>query len=161
PGHLAAGGQGGGLLADRRWLVAAQPGRPDVLPPGPGRGPGPDRLPRRRRGNLVDPAVLEGEASRSRQASPLHAPTGPGPYVELHLHTNYSLLDGASHPEELIARAVRFGYSALAITDHDNLFGAMVFARKCKENGLRAITGVELTLAEAPQAGPRHHLTLL
>jgi error-prone DNA polymerase len=90
----------------------------------------------------VDPALLNG-------------------YVELHLHTNYSLLDGASHPEELIERATALGYRALAVTDHDNLFGAMVFARHCKEASIQPITGVELTLAEDPWQGPRHHLTLL
>lgn len=87
-------------------------------------------------------------------------------YAELHLHTNYSLLDGASHPEELIQRAVELGYRSLAITDHDNLFGAMVFARLCAEYGLQAVTGVELTLAGDPPGmedlgEERHHLTLL
>jgi len=83
-------------------------------------------------------------------------------YAELHLHTNYSLLDGASHPEELIERASELGYRSLAITDHDNLFGAMVFARLCKETSIQPITGVELTLADDEQClGPRHHLTLL
>jgi error-prone DNA polymerase len=83
-------------------------------------------------------------------------------YAELHLHTNYSLLDGASHPEELIERASELGYRSLAITDHDNLFGAMVFARLCKEASIQPITGVELTLADDDQClGRRHHLTLL
>jgi len=83
-------------------------------------------------------------------------------YAELHLHTNYSLLDGASHPEELIERAKELGYRSLAITDHDNLFGAMVFARLCKEVSIQPITGVELTLAENDHCvGRRHHLTLL
>ncbi len=86
---------------------------------------------------------------------------GLSPYVELHLHTNYSLLDGASHPEELVGRAVELGYRALAITDHDNLFGAMAFARLCREASIQPITGVELTVAEDPWSGPRHHLTLL
>ncbi|MGH7776578.1 MAG: DNA polymerase III subunit alpha [Candidatus Dormibacterales bacterium] len=100
-------------------------------------------------------------------AAPGHpppAPAGPGSgpgYVELHLHTNYSLLDGASHPEEMIARASALGYRALAITDHDNLFGAMAFALACREHGLEPVTGLELTLAEDPGQGRRHHLTLL
>lgn len=81
-------------------------------------------------------------------------------YVELHLHTNYSLLDGASHPKELIGRAAEFGYRALACTDHDNLFGALEFARLCGEVGIKPITGAELTVS--PDGGStRHHLTLL
>ncbi len=83
------------------------------------------------------------------------------PYVELHLHTNYSLLEGASHPEELIDRAIELGYDALAISDHDNLYGAMAFAQACKARGIRPITGVELTVAEDPDQGSRDHLVLL
>lgn len=79
-------------------------------------------------------------------------------YVELHLHTNFSLLDGASHPDEIIEQAVKQGHRALALTDHDNLFGALAFARQCKDAGIRPITGVELTLDDE---GARHHLTLL
>ncbi len=82
-------------------------------------------------------------------------------YVELHAHSNYSLLDGASHPEELIQQAKALGHDTLALTDHDNLFGAMVFARACVNFGIRPITGVELTLAEDPERGQRHHLTML
>jgi error-prone DNA polymerase len=83
-------------------------------------------------------------------------------YVELHLHTSFSLLDGASDPEELIELAKEMGYAALAITDHDNLFGAMVFARRCKEASIKPLIGVELTLAgDDACLGPRHHLTLL
>jgi error-prone DNA polymerase len=87
------------------------------------------------------------------------------PYVELHLHTCWSLLDGASSVEELLEQAVHpdYAYPALAITDHDNLYGAMAFAQRCKEIGVRPITGVELTLAADAddEACPRHHLTLL
>ncbi|HEV2953425.1 MAG TPA: DNA polymerase III subunit alpha, partial [Candidatus Dormibacteraeota bacterium] len=82
-------------------------------------------------------------------------------YIELHLHTNFSFLDGASHPKELVDRAVALGYPALAITDHDNLFGAVEFAGLCRKVGIRPITGLELTLAKDPDHGPRHHLTLL
>ena len=82
-------------------------------------------------------------------------------YIELHLHTNYSLLDGASHPEELIEAAARMGYRALAITDHDNLHAAMIWAQACERHGIQPITGVELTIAEDPDHSPRHHLTLL
>ncbi len=85
-------------------------------------------------------------------------------YVELHCHSNFSLLDGASHPEELIDRAVELGYDTLALTDHDNLHGALAFAIACKKAGIRAITGIELTYAENPETSDetsRHHLTLL
>src|SRR5438105_4364459 len=50
-------------------------------------------------------------------------------FIELHLHTCYSFLEGASQPEELADRAAELGYAALAITDHDGLHGAMAFAQ--------------------------------
>jgi error-prone DNA polymerase len=77
-------------------------------------------------------------------------------YVELHLHTNYSLLEGASHPREMVERAAAYGYRALAITDRDNLYGALEFARLCREHGIQPIAGVELTVAEDPDAGTAH-----
>ena len=67
-------------------------------------------------------------------------------YVELHAHSAYSFLDGASQPEELAARAVELGYQALALTDHDGLYGSLEFAHAAKALGLRPITGCELTL---------------
>ncbi|GIK36979.1 MAG: error-prone DNA polymerase [Chloroflexota bacterium] len=76
-------------------------------------------------------------------------------YVELHCHSNYSLLDGASHPEELVARAVELGMPALALTDHDNVYGVVHFAQAAQAAGLRPIFGAELTLASG------YHLTLL
>ncbi|HUF76897.1 MAG TPA: PHP domain-containing protein, partial [Longimicrobiales bacterium] len=87
------------------------------------------------------------------------------PYVELHCHSGYSFLDGASHPEELVLRATELGYPALALTDHNGLYGSMEFARAAKEAGVQPITGAELTLRECftgveePEAG--HHVTLL
>ncbi len=72
----------------------------------------------------------------------------PSYTAELHLHTCYSFLEGASQPEELVERAAELGYRALAITDHDGLHGAMAFAQACAAANLRPITGVELTLSQ-------------
>ena len=69
-------------------------------------------------------------------------------YAELHCHSTYSFLDGASQPEELVLRAVELGLEALALTDHDNLCGALVFAQAARELGVRPITGAELTLRD-------------
>jgi len=69
------------------------------------------------------------------------------PYLELHCHSGFSFLDGASHPEELVLRALELGYPALALTDHNGLYGAMEFARAAHDHGLQPITGAEVTLA--------------
>jgi len=76
-------------------------------------------------------------------------------YVELHCHSAYSFLDGASHPEELAARAAELGYEALALTDHDGVYGSLEFAHAAKAFGVRPITGAEVTLSEGS------HVTLL
>ncbi len=67
-------------------------------------------------------------------------------YVELHCHSSYSFLDGASQPEELAARAAELGYEALALTDHDGVYGSLEFAHAAKALGVRPITGAEVTL---------------
>jgi error-prone DNA polymerase len=67
-------------------------------------------------------------------------------YVELHAHSAYSFLDGASQPEELAAKAAELGYPALALTDHDGVYGSLEFAHAAKHFGVRPITGAELTL---------------
>jgi len=67
-------------------------------------------------------------------------------YAELHCHSTFSLLDGASDPERLVERAVELGLSALALTDHDDLGGAVRFATAAKEAGLVGIIGAELTI---------------
>ena len=67
-------------------------------------------------------------------------------FVELHAHSAYSFLDGASQPEELAARAAELGYPALALTDHDGVYGSLEFAHAAKHLGVRPITGAELTL---------------
>ncbi|HJU47135.1 MAG TPA: PHP domain-containing protein, partial [Gaiellaceae bacterium] len=76
-------------------------------------------------------------------------------YVELHCHSAYSFLDGASHPEELAARAAELGYEALALTDHDGVYGSLEFAHAAKHLGVRPITGAEVTLTGGA------HVTLL
>jgi error-prone DNA polymerase len=76
-------------------------------------------------------------------------------YVELHCHSAYSFLDGASQPEELAARAAELGYGALALTDHDGVYGSLEFAHAAKAVGVRPITGAEVTI----EGGA--HVTLL
>jgi error-prone DNA polymerase len=76
-------------------------------------------------------------------------------YVELHAHSAYSFLDGASLPEELAVRAAELGYTALALTDHDGVYGSLEFAHAAKAVGLKPITGAEATLADGS------HVTLL
>src|SRR2546421_1246824 len=77
------------------------------------------------------------------------------PYVELHAHSAYSFLDGASLPEELAIRAAELGYPALALTDHDGVYGSLEFAHAAKAFGVRPISGAEVTLADGS------HVTLL
>ena len=67
-------------------------------------------------------------------------------YVELHAHSAYSFLDGASQPEELAARAAELGYEALALTDHDGVYGSLEFAHAAKHFGVRPITGAEVSI---------------
>jgi error-prone DNA polymerase len=79
----------------------------------------------------------------------------PAPYVELHAHSAYSFLDGASLPEELAARAAELGYDAFALTDHDGVYGSLEFAYAAKHLGVRPITGAEVTLSGVGLTEPR------
>lgn len=76
-------------------------------------------------------------------------------YIELHCHSNYSFLEGASWIHELLSRSAELGYSALAITDHNNLCGAMEFSKTAASFNIKSIIGVELTLFDGS------HITLL
>ncbi len=76
-------------------------------------------------------------------------------YVELHCHSAFSFLDGASLPDELVPTALQLGYGALALTDHNSVSGSMEFAVSARALGLRAIHGAEVDLADG------RHLTLL
>ena len=91
------------------------------------------------------------------------------PYVPLHCHTDYSLLDGAASVEKFVAKAVSLGLPALAITDHGNLFGALKFWKECKKKGIKPIVGCELYVAPGSRfektrtedEKTNHHLVLL
>src|SRR5688572_15530786 len=76
-------------------------------------------------------------------------------YAELHAHSAYSFLDGASMPDELVTAALERGHDALALTDHNSLAGSMEFAQAARGLGLRAIHGAEMDLDDG------RHLTLL
>ncbi len=71
---------------------------------------------------------------------------GAVPYAELHAHSHFSFLDGASSPEELAVEAARLGLEALALTDHGGFYGVVRFAQAAREVGLPTVFGVELTL---------------
>src|SRR5439155_18656508 len=77
------------------------------------------------------------------------------PYVELHAHSSYSFLDGASLPEELAVSAAELGSPPLPLTDHAGVYGSLEFALAAKHFGVRPVTGAELTLAD------RSHVTVL
>src|SRR5215204_1336520 len=76
-------------------------------------------------------------------------------YAELHAHSAFSFLDGASLPDELAGAAAELGYAAMALTDHNSVSGSMEFAQAAGALGLRAIHGAELDLDDG------RHLTLL
>ncbi|MGE5674285.1 MAG: DNA polymerase III subunit alpha [Mycobacterium leprae] len=87
-------------------------------------------------------------------------------FVHLHVHTEYSLLDGANRIEPLAARAAQLGMSALAMTDHGVLFGTIPFDKACRQHGVKPILGCELYVAPESRfiktGGERgYHLTVL
>src|SRR5580704_5052451 len=69
------------------------------------------------------------------------------PFVHLHCHTHYSLLDGANRIPDLVAKAKETGMNALAITDHGNLYGALEFYSEAKAQGINPILGYEAYIA--------------
>ena len=77
----------------------------------------------------------------------------PPAYAELHAWSNFTFLEGSSHPEELAAAAADLGLAGMALTDRDGLYGAVRFAKAARERKLPAICGVELTLDEPDPEG--------
>lgn len=82
-----------------------------------------------------------------RPVNSVGAPT-PAMYTELHAHSQYSFLDGASAPEVLAARAAELGMGALAVTDHQGLYGAVKHRVACAEAGIRPIYGAAVTMED-------------
>ncbi|HZE16993.1 MAG TPA: PHP domain-containing protein, partial [Mycobacterium sp.] len=86
-------------------------------------------------------------------------------YVELHCHSAFSFLDGASLPEHLVLEAQALGYPALALTDHNGLYGAVRFAEAAAELDVRTVFGAELSLGSAARTDepdpPGPHLLVL
>ena len=118
------------------------------LPPGPER----DRVGRRAGGSAQDDP-------------PPGADLPPGaelPWAELHCHSSYSFLDGASSPGELVAEARRLGLRALAVTDHDGMYGVAQFAQAAArvraeyKMDLATVFGAELSLSGARNGGTRN-----
>ena len=144
----AASGRAGGPL---RLSFTSQPGLPW------------DELQRRMSTpTVVDPLAHAdgGDAPGfSRKRAPLTPPTlvratGTVPYAELHCHSHYSFLDGASAPEDLVVEAARLGLTGVGITDHDGFYGAVRFSVAARELGMPSVYGVVLSLGPpAAQTG--------
>jgi error-prone DNA polymerase len=119
-----------------------KPGHRDVQHPGDG-GDSPAWTRHRDRYEAPQPGPERAEPGQPRV-----------PYAELHCHSNFSFLDGASHPEELVEEAARLGLDAIAITDHDGMYGVVRFAEAARELRVKTIFGAELSLGlTVPQNG--------
>src|SRR5947207_7348017 len=90
------------------------------------------------------------ESKRQRlDATPIRPRAGI-PYAEVHCKTNFSFLEGASHPDELVCRAAELGYEALAITDRHSLAGVVRAHEAAKEVGIKLLIGAEIWPSDAP-----------
>ena len=88
-------------------------------------------------------------------------------FVHLHLHTDYSLLDGACDVEQLVVRVKELGMPAVAVTDHGNIFGAVHFFNAARHHGIKPIVGCELYICKKddhrapPEGDSYNHLLVL
>lgn len=107
---------------------------------------------------------------RGKYSAPrIERPDDAVPYAELHAHTSYSFLDGASSPEELVEEAERLGLHALAVTDHDGFYGIVRFAEAAEQLAVKTVFGAELSLDLPQRVGaarneadpPGEHLLVL
>ncbi len=126
---------------------------------------------------LSEPALSEPAADgsdspawsrkRAGYSAPELDPRPPSavPYAELHTHSAFSFLDGASTPEELVEEAARLGLRAIALTDHDGLYGVVRFAEAARELGVPTVFGAELSLGNTARTEdpdpPGPHLLVL
>ncbi len=126
----------------------------------------------RRAGWPIDQQVGDGGDSpawsrkRGRYEAPdLSRPGASVPYAELHTHSAYSFLDGASTPEELVEEAARLDLRAIALTDHDGLYGVVRFAEAARELDVATVFGAELSLGGGARTDvpdpPGPHLLVL
>jgi len=114
-------------------------------------------------GRRPDPRPVNADGGDSPAWSRKRTPYAPPPlkrgtsatrYAELHAHSSYSFLDGASSPEDLVEEAERLGLEALALTDHDGFYGSVRFAEAAEHTSLRTVFGSELSLGlPRPQQG--------
>ena len=86
------------------------------------------------------------------------SPSSAGNFVHLHVHTEYSMLDGASLLDGLFARTSELGMPAIAMTDHGNLHGAYDFYRRAKQHGVKPIIGIEAYLTPGTMRGERRRV---
>ena len=126
-------------------------GRPPLIPPGADGSDGPVWSRKRA-------AYLAPEGQRPGGGSAV-------PYAELHAHSAFSFLDGASTPEDLVEEAHRLGLRAIALTDHDGLYGVVRFAEAARELGMPTVFGAELSLSDTARTEspdpPGPHLLVL
>ncbi|GAA2747890.1 error-prone DNA polymerase [Kitasatospora cinereorecta] len=120
---------------------APAPGEDGTAPPGPPEPLGP-------RGPFEPPVAPDPDPPAAPDPDAV-------PWAELHVHSAFSFLDGASEPELLVEEAARLGIEALALTDHDGLYGAVRFAEAAREFGVGTVFGAELSLT------PDEHLLVL
>ena len=113
----------------------------------------------------ADDVPLVAQAGRYQPPDDNRTVRSSVPYAELHAHSAFSFLDGASTPEELVEEAVRLDLRAIALTDHNGLYGAVRFAEAAVELDMRTVFGAELSLGPGTRtddpdpAGP--HLLVL
>src|SRR5260370_6311672 len=96
----------------------------------------------------------------------MDVPVSPSACAHLHVHSEYSLLDGACKVDELAARAAQFDQPALGLTDHGVMNGAVELHDACRRHGIKPIVGCEIYLVDNHSRTPvrrsvRQHLTLL